>query len=35
MEHPLDTITLGDVTVTRVREYYGPVGMTPEAFVPD
>lgn len=31
----MDTITLGDVTVTRVREYYGPVGMTPEAFVPD
>ncbi|AIV38688.1 MBL fold metallo-hydrolase [Streptomyces sp. R1] len=31
----MDTITLGDVTVTRVREYYGPVDLTPEAFVPD
>lgn len=27
-------ITLGDVSVTRVREYYGPVAMTPETFIP-
>ncbi|MET9494377.1 MBL fold metallo-hydrolase [Streptomyces sp. NPDC006552] len=31
----MDTLTLGDVTVTRVREYYGPVDLTPAAFVPD
>lgn len=30
-----DTITLGDVTLTRVREYFGPVDMTPETFFPD
>jgi glyoxylase-like metal-dependent hydrolase (beta-lactamase superfamily II) len=30
-----DTITLGDITVTRIREYYGPVDMTPETFFPD
>lgn len=30
-----DTIELGDVTVTRVWEYYGSVEMTPEAFFPD
>ncbi|WP_230466517.1 MBL fold metallo-hydrolase [[Actinomadura] parvosata] len=28
-------MTLGDVTVTRVREYYGPVHMTPETFFPE
>ncbi|WP_346433764.1 MBL fold metallo-hydrolase [Nonomuraea composti] len=28
-------MTLGDVTVTRVREYYGPVDMTPETFFPE
>ncbi|MCL3997101.1 MBL fold metallo-hydrolase [Streptomyces lavenduligriseus] len=31
----MDTITLGDVTLTRVREYFGPVDMTPETFFPD
>ncbi|MGV9384077.1 MBL fold metallo-hydrolase [Nonomuraea sp. NPDC003707] len=30
-----DKITLGDVTVTRVWEFYGPVAMTPEAFFPE
>ncbi len=30
----LDRITLGDVTITRVWEYYGPVDMTPETFFP-
>ncbi|GAA4692562.1 Glyoxylase, beta-lactamase superfamily II [Promicromonospora umidemergens] len=28
-------IVLGDVTVTRVMEYFGPVGMTPDAFFPE
>ncbi len=28
-------IVLGDVTVTRVVEYYGPVGMSPAAFFPE
>ncbi|MFB4270032.1 MBL fold metallo-hydrolase [Nonomuraea sp. GTA35] len=32
---PADQITLGDVTITRVREYYGPVEMTPETFFPE
>ncbi|MET9189002.1 MBL fold metallo-hydrolase [Streptomyces tendae] len=31
----MDTITLGDVTMTRVWEYFGPVDMTPEAFFPE
>ncbi|MEU4995886.1 MBL fold metallo-hydrolase [Streptomyces sp. NPDC021622] len=31
----MDTIELGDVTVTRVREFYGPIGFTPRAFVPE
>ncbi|MFF9002985.1 MBL fold metallo-hydrolase [Streptomyces achromogenes] len=31
MEH----IMLGDVSVTRVREYYGSVGMEPHAFFPE
>ncbi|MFF5253123.1 MBL fold metallo-hydrolase [Streptomyces leeuwenhoekii] len=31
----MNTITLGDITLTRVREYFGPVGMTPETFFPD
>ncbi|GAA0934589.1 MBL fold metallo-hydrolase [Pseudonocardia zijingensis] len=31
----MDQITLGDVTVTRVKEYYGPVGMSPAQFFPD
>ncbi|MFG2501063.1 MBL fold metallo-hydrolase [Streptomyces sp. NPDC048441] len=30
----MDQIELGDVTVTRVIEYYGPAGMTPGAFLP-
>ncbi|WP_411124147.1 MBL fold metallo-hydrolase [Streptomyces sp. x-19] len=28
-------LVLGDVTVTRVMEYVGPVGMTPETFFPE
>ncbi|CAL9279276.1 MBL fold metallo-hydrolase [Streptomyces sp. SudanB182_2057] len=31
----MNTITLGDVTLTRVREYFGPVDMTPEMFFAD
>ncbi|WP_447040505.1 MBL fold metallo-hydrolase [Streptomyces sp. DSM 118878] len=31
----MNTITLGDISVTRIREYYGPVDMTPETFFPD
>jgi glyoxylase-like metal-dependent hydrolase (beta-lactamase superfamily II) len=31
----MDQITLGDVTVTRVKEFYGSVEMTPERFFPD
>jgi glyoxylase-like metal-dependent hydrolase (beta-lactamase superfamily II) len=31
----MDQITLGDVTVTRIKEYYGTVEMTPAAFFPD
>ncbi|MFE7757744.1 MBL fold metallo-hydrolase [Streptomyces sp. NPDC057418] len=31
----MNTITLGDITLTRVREYFGPVDMTPETFFPD
>ena len=30
-----ETIELGDVSITRVREYYGPVDMTPGVFFPD
>ena len=30
----MDEITLGDVTVIRVEEMHGPVGMTPEQFFP-
>ena len=30
----MDEITLGDVTVVRVEEMHGPVGMTPEQFFP-
>ncbi|MEV6039771.1 MBL fold metallo-hydrolase [Nonomuraea sp. NPDC052116] len=30
-----DRITLGDVTITRVWEFYGPVAMTPETFFPE
>jgi glyoxylase-like metal-dependent hydrolase (beta-lactamase superfamily II) len=31
----MEQIILGDVSVTRVREYFGPVGMTPGTFFPD
>ena len=31
----MDQITLGDVTITRVWEYYGPVDMTPQTFFPE
>ncbi|MGW2231214.1 MBL fold metallo-hydrolase [Streptomyces formicae] len=30
----MDQITLGDVTITRIREYYGPVDMSPDTFFP-
>ena len=30
----MDEIKLGDVTVIRVEEMHGPVGMTPEQFFP-
>ncbi|MFI8849911.1 MBL fold metallo-hydrolase [Streptomyces sp. 891-h] len=31
----MDQITLGNVTITRVWEYFGPVEMAPDAFFPD
>ena len=31
----VDQITLGEVTITRVWEHHGPVGMTPEQFFPE
>jgi glyoxylase-like metal-dependent hydrolase (beta-lactamase superfamily II) len=31
----MSQITLGDVTITRVWEYFGPVEMTPDTFFPD
>ncbi|GAA2591129.1 MBL fold metallo-hydrolase [Streptomyces axinellae] len=31
----MERIELGDVSVTRVREYYGPVDMTPHTFFPE
>jgi glyoxylase-like metal-dependent hydrolase (beta-lactamase superfamily II) len=31
----MDQIILGDVTVTRIKEYYGSVEMTPADFFPD
>ncbi|AXK34227.1 MBL fold metallo-hydrolase [Streptomyces armeniacus] len=31
----MDEITLGDVTVTRVREFYGSTEIAPETFFPD
>jgi glyoxylase-like metal-dependent hydrolase (beta-lactamase superfamily II) len=31
----MDEMKLGDVTVIRVEEQHGPVGMTPEQFFPD
>lgn len=30
----MEQITLGDITVTRVKEYYGPVGLPPGTFLP-
>ncbi|KAA2265681.1 MBL fold metallo-hydrolase [Solihabitans fulvus] len=33
-QHP-EQITLGDVTVTRVKEFHGSVELTPEQFFPD
>lgn len=30
----MDQIVLGDVTVTRVQEWNGPIGMSPQAFIP-
>lgn len=31
----MQDIVLGDVTITRVNEYYGPVGLSPKTFFPD
>ncbi|GAB2604255.1 MBL fold metallo-hydrolase [Kribbella endophytica] len=31
----MDQIVLGDVTVTRIKEYYGSVAMSPETFFPE
>jgi glyoxylase-like metal-dependent hydrolase (beta-lactamase superfamily II) len=31
----MDQIVLGDVSVTRVMEYFGPVGLSPSTFFPD
>ncbi|ASQ98346.1 MBL fold metallo-hydrolase [Streptomyces sp. 11-1-2] len=31
----MQQITLGDVTITRVEEFYGPVDLTPRAFFPE
>lgn len=31
----MDSITLGDVDVTRVEETHGPVGLTAVQFLPD
>jgi glyoxylase-like metal-dependent hydrolase (beta-lactamase superfamily II) len=31
----MSQITLGDVTITRVWEYFGPVEMTPDTFFPE
>ncbi|CAM5301999.1 hypothetical protein SGLAM104S_05424 [Streptomyces glaucescens] len=31
----MEQITLGSVSLTRVREYFGPVGMTPRTFFPE
>ncbi|MFJ2771059.1 MBL fold metallo-hydrolase [Streptomyces sp. NPDC087300] len=30
----MEQIELGDVTITRIREYYGPVDMSPDTFFP-
>ncbi|MGW1494296.1 MBL fold metallo-hydrolase [Streptomyces sp. NPDC002402] len=34
MNETLNEIKLGDVTVTRIEEMHGPVGMTPQQFFP-
>lgn len=31
----MQDITLGEVEISRVEEYYGPIGLSPAAFVPD
>ncbi|MEI5101791.1 MBL fold metallo-hydrolase [Streptomyces sp. PmtG] len=31
----MDHITLGDVSITRIREYFGSVDMTPDVFFPE
>ncbi|MFI6209032.1 MBL fold metallo-hydrolase [Streptomyces sp. NPDC051041] len=31
----MEQITLGNVSITRVREYFGPVDMTPDTFLPE
>lgn len=31
----MDQITLGNVTITRVWEYFGSVDMTPDTFFPE
>ncbi|MFD8613488.1 MBL fold metallo-hydrolase [Streptomyces sp. NPDC059631] len=31
----MESIEFGDITVTRIREYYGPIGFTPADIVPD
>jgi len=35
MRKTMEHIALGDVTVTRVKEYYGSVGLAPAEFFPD
>ncbi|WP_431922107.1 MBL fold metallo-hydrolase [Amycolatopsis tucumanensis] len=35
MEHNPEQIALGEVTVTRIKEFYGPVEMSPDQFFPD
>ncbi|MFD8757195.1 MBL fold metallo-hydrolase [Kitasatospora sp. NPDC059577] len=35
MEHHPEQIVLGDVTVTRIKEYYGTAGLSPDRFFPD
>ncbi|WP_018566590.1 MBL fold metallo-hydrolase [Streptomyces sp. PsTaAH-124] len=31
----MESIAFGDITVTRIREYYGPIGFAPADIVPD
>ncbi|WP_024874768.1 MBL fold metallo-hydrolase [Saccharomonospora piscinae] len=35
MEHKGEQIALGEVTVTRIKEFYGSVEMSPDEFFPD